>query len=255
MNIPIVMAAFGTTTRALETYSFIDKRLKKHFPDHEIFWAYSSRMVKDWIKKRRGIELGHPHQVLAELKDMGYKWAVVQSFHILCGHEFYRLVEEVKESPLRISIGLPLLSDPEDYEAVVQALLDKESSHNEKEATVLVGHGTDHPVWASYIALHYMFRDKFGPDAYVGVVEGYPSRDKIVESIYRSGIKKARIIPFMLVAGAHFQEDLMGDNDSWKAAFEKKGISVLLKSKGIGFNLDIIDIFCRHIREALDMIP
>ena len=60
---------------------------------------------------------------LEELKEMGYSWAVVQSLHLLCGHEFYRLVEEVKQSSVRTSIGLPLLSGPEDYEAVVQGLI------------------------------------------------------------------------------------------------------------------------------------
>jgi sirohydrochlorin cobaltochelatase len=79
MKTPIVMAAFGTTTRALETYSFMNERISARFPDHEIFWSYSSRMVKDWIKKRRNIDLKHPHEVLYELEEKGFSWAVVQS--------------------------------------------------------------------------------------------------------------------------------------------------------------------------------
>ena len=72
MDIPIVIAAFGTTTRALKTYECIDRQFKERFPGHEIVWAYSSRMVKDFIKKRRNIDLKHPHQVLAELFEKGY---------------------------------------------------------------------------------------------------------------------------------------------------------------------------------------
>ena len=35
-NIPVVMAAFGTTTKALETYSFMNERISTCFPGHEI---------------------------------------------------------------------------------------------------------------------------------------------------------------------------------------------------------------------------
>ena len=74
---PIVIATFGTTTRALKTYDFIDHILHAEFPGHEIRWAYASRMVRDWIKKRRDIDLKHPHEVLAVLADAGHSWAAV----------------------------------------------------------------------------------------------------------------------------------------------------------------------------------
>jgi sirohydrochlorin cobaltochelatase len=254
MKTPIVMAAFGTTTRALETYSFIDEICRERFPDHEILWSYSSRLVKDWIKKRSNINLKHPYEVLAELKERSCSWAVVQSLHLLCGHEFYRLVEEVKRGSVRTSIGLPLLSGPEDYEAVVQGLGSR-FSDLEDEAIVLVGHGTDHPIWSSYMALHRMFRERFGPKIFVGVIEGYGSRDKIVENVKKAGFKKVRLTPFMLVAGTHFQEDLAGDDDSWKTAFEEREISVLFERKGLGFCKDIVEIFCMHTKDALDVIP
>jgi len=45
------LTAFGTTSKALKTYSYIDEKLSGYFKGHEILWAYSSRMVKDWIKK------------------------------------------------------------------------------------------------------------------------------------------------------------------------------------------------------------
>ena len=190
----------------------------------------------------------------AELGEKGYSWAVVQSLHLLCGHEFYRLVEEVKQSPVRTSIGLPLLSGPEDYEAVVQGLGSTFPDHA-NEAIVLVGHGTDHPAWSSYIALSHMFHEKFGPRIFMGVVEGYPSREKIVETVKKAGFKKVLLIPFMLVAGVHFQEDLAGEEDSWKTAFEEEQILVSIEKAGLGFQPGIIEIFCRHIQEALDVIP
>jgi len=257
-KIPIVMAAFGTTARAFDTYSFIDKKCKKRFPGHEIFWSYSSRMVKDLIKKRDNIDLKHPHQVLSELKEKGYSWSVVQSLHLFCGHEFFRLVDEVGQNfagtSTRTSIGLPLLSGPWDYKAVVEAI-GTGFPDDEDMAVVMVGHGTDHPVWSSYVALHHMFREKFGPRIFMGVVEGYPLREEIVAGVKRAGFRKVLLISFMLVAGVHFIEDLLGEEDSWKTAFEDNGISVSVENTGTGFNDSIIEIFCKHIEDAMDVIP
>jgi len=254
MKPPIVIAAFGTTTKALKTYSLINQRLIERFPDNEILWSYSSRMVKDWIKKRRNIDLKHPHQVLFDLKEKGYTWAVVQSLHVLNGHEFYRLVDESQNCDIRTSIGLPLLSSPEDFNKAITALQDSFPTH-EDEALVMVGHGTDHPCWSVYVALNQMLREKLGLKIFTGVVEGYPAKEKIVEEVKKAGFKKVRIIPFMLVAGVHFHEDLAGNEDSWKSTFEKEKIFVTLEKKGLGSYPGIIDIFSKHIQEALDVIP
>jgi len=255
MKIPIVIAAFGTTTRALDTYSFINEIFKKHFSDSEILWSYSSRMVKDRLKKRQNIDLKHPHQVLSELKERGNQWAVVQSLHLTNGHEFYRLVEESGQCDIRTSIGLPLLSSPEDYIAVVKAM-EPVINNRKDEALVMVGHGTDHPSWASYVALNHMFYEKYGQKVFLGVVEGgYPLRKNIIDGIKKSVFQNVTLVPFMLVAGMHFQEDLAGNEDSWKTAFEHEGIPVSVKAEGLGYNRNIIEIFCRHIEEAFDVIP
>lgn len=254
MNVPIVIAAFGTTTRALETYAHIDQQMKRRFPEHEIAWAFSSRMVKDFIKKRRDIDLKHPHQVLAELREKGHDWAVVQSLHLLNGHEFYRLVQESQACDIRTSMGLPLLTDPEDMETVVDGIGRCYNSF-ENEVAILIGHGTDHPTWASYMALHHLFRERFGPRVFVSVVEGYPSRDEVVAAIKRLNCRMVRLIPFMIVAGTHMKEDIAGGEDSWKDAFEREGIEVRLEDQGLGFNPCVIDVFSQHIQEAIDIIP
>lgn len=254
MKTPIVMTAFGTTTRALDTYDFMNERLTAHFKDHKVLWAYSSRMVKDWIKRRRNMDIEHPHEILAKLSSKGHSWAVVQSLHLFCGHEFYRMVKEAESCDLRTSIGLPLLTEPEDYESVLKYLKNKFIRNNE-EAIVLVGHGTDHPVWSSYLALQLMLQKEIGQKYYIGVVEGFPERSEIIDCVKKSGFKKVRLIPFMLVAGTHFQEDLIGGKDSWKTAFEQEGISVTAETQGLGMNKNIIEIFIRHIEDALYVIP
>ena len=254
-SIPIVMAAFGTTTRAMNTYSFIDKVCKERFPGHDLYWAFSSRIVKDQSKQRHNTNMQHPHQVLSKLREMGHEWAVVQSLHLMWGHEFYRLVDEVADCGIRTSMGLPLLSEPKDYKEAV-GVMSETFRDPEDEAVVLVGHGTDHPSWCSYVALNHIFREKIDSGIFVGVVEdGYPSMRSVVQEVRETGYRRVRIIPFMLVAGMHFEEDLSGGNGSWQFAFEEEGIAVSLDSQGLGFYSGIIELYCRHIEEALDVIP
>lgn len=253
-SIPIVITAFGTTTKALKTYDRVDAFVRKRFPGHEIRWAYTSRMVKDRVKRSRNLDFPDPGEVLSALHDEGHIWAVVQSLHVLCGHEFDRLVEVATAGPVRAAMGLPLLSAPEDFDEVV-AVMAPEIRPGADEAVVLVGHGTDHPIWCAYDALEQRFQRAVGPQAHVGLVEGLPGPVEILDRVQAAGCSRVRLVPFMLVAGRHVLEDLAGPEDSWKAAFEARGIEVSLDEQGLGGREGIIEIFCRHIAQALDVIP
>ena len=60
----------------------------------------------------------------------------------------------------------------------------------------------------------------------------------------------------MLVAGVHFEEDLVGNGkDSWKNRIEREGIEVRAIDKGLGFHRPIVEIFIDHIKYALNAIP
>ncbi len=259
MKTPIVLSAFGTTSRALDTYEFMDEKFKAAFPDHEIIWAYASRMVMDRNKKTNNGDFRYPHEVLADLKERGHEWAVVQSLHLMCGHEFYRLVDEAESSGMRTVMGLPLLSFPDDYKMVVEAMAKQlpllDACRGDGEAVVMVGHGTDHPSWSAYLSLNHMFAEMFH-NVWVGVVEeGYPDMEEIIRDVKDAGFLKVRLVPFMLTAGVHFEEDLAGEEDSWKSAFQAEGMDVALEPKGLGFNPGIVDVYMNHIEEALKIVP
>ncbi len=254
MNPPIVIAAFGTTSRTRSAYEIVNQRLKERFMDHEIHWAYTSRIVRSHLKKRH-IDTATPAQVVARLADEGHRWAVVQALTMICGHEFYRLVREVQHKACRVSIGHSLLCSPEDHHAVAE-VLSPVFGKDENEAVVLVGHGTDHCIWSVYPAFYGRLRGLYGNRAYGGMIEeGYPDREVIIDDIRAAGFNRARIVPFMLVAGLHFEEDLVGDDDSWKTAFERQGIETHFEPQGLVTQGSIIDIFADHIQSALDTIP
>ncbi len=254
MTPPIIVAAFGTTSQARAVYDRVDARLRQHFADHEIHWAFTSRIVRRHLKTHR-IATRSPAEVLAGLAAQGHRWAVVQSLTMICGHEFYRLVSEVQHPTCRVSVGHSLLCSPHDHHAAALALAPV-LTRDESEAVVLVGHGTDHCAWTTYPAFYQRLGQMYGQRVFGGMIEeGWPDRDNIIGKIVDAGFHRVRLVPFMLVAGVHFQEDLAGPEDSWKTALEAQGIQVVLESESLGPRLPIIDIFAEHIRSALEVIP
>jgi sirohydrochlorin cobaltochelatase len=254
MDYPIVIAAFGTTSRARATYAVVDTRLKTRFPENEIYWAYSSRIVRHKLSQN-DIELPSPPMVLNKIAAIGHKWAVVQSFNMICGHEFDRLKDEVLNGPVRVSIGHSLLCGSNDFMAVSKAMAPV-FAKDPDEAVVLIGHGTDHYSWSVYPAFEHLLKQQYGNRAFVGVVEGdWPTREDTINQVTTAGFKHVRLVPFMLVAGMHFKEDLAGPEDSWKVAFEDRKIAVSLELDAIGSYPGIIDIFGDHIESAMDVIP
>jgi sirohydrochlorin cobaltochelatase len=255
MKPPIVMAAFGTTTRAMSTYAVIHQRCKARFPDHPIRWAYSSRQVVARAKADKRAVLS-PADLLQSLEQEGHDWAVVQSLHLLCGHEFHRLTEAISRLRIRCSVGLPLLHSPADYHRLARVIAEEYPDPG-NQALVLVGHGTDHPIWCAYPALEAVLRRHLGDRVFLGVVEHGPAEpESVAGAVKAAGFQSARLIPLLLVAGVHFHEDLCGDDpDSWKAVFASQGIAVQAEERGLGRYPGVVDIFCDHIDQALDLVP
>ena len=251
---PIVIAAFGTATKAVAGYDYLDARIRSRFPDHEVLWAFSARMVKERAAGQQQT-ISSPGEVLEQLSRRHYPWAVVQSLHLLGGHEFCRLIEETDKSPIRTSIGLPLLSSPPDFQSLCTSLAPLINSHPD-QAILLVGHGTDHPAWCAYPALQHFMHRYFGPRVFVGVIEGYPPSTEVIADITAAGYTKVRIIPLLLVAGMHFQRDLTGGRqDSWTTLLAQADIRVESIEQGLGTLPAISDMFCQHIKDALAIIP
>ncbi len=213
-------------------------------------------MIKDPGSGHAQDSVSSPHEILEELARQNHRWAVVQSLHLLAGHEFIRLVEETKRSPIRTSIGLPLLTSPDDYQALCTSLAPLINGHPD-QAILLVGHGTDHPAWSAYPALQYFMRRHFGPRVFVGVIEeSLPSGQEVIASLRAAGHKKVCIIPLLLVAGMHFHRDLVGGSkESWLSLLAQADIGVEIIEQGLGMVPAIGDMFCRHIEEALMIIP
>lgn len=250
MNIPIIMSAFGTTSKAIATYTLLDECVRKDFPQSEIIWAYSSKAVHRELQDRKQSTILRPEEVLLQLAERGISKAIVQSLHLFPGTEFHSLIKIVRRSQLNCAVGMPLLTNPADYDQIGEILRPIISERPDK-AILVLGHGTNHPTWTAYYCLEKILRKKFGGRVYVGVVEKYPDTSSLVDDIANQGFSEVCIIPLFLVAGMHFKRDIISDsNTSWKSRLESRKLKVESIDYGLGHYSGIDNIITRHIKEA-----
>ena len=253
----ILLVTFGTSySEARVAFDNIEAIVKAEFPDVEIRWAYTSKMIRKIIKKR-GEHIDSPAEALAKLGEDGYTHVAVQSLHVIPGEEYENLkitVEAFNKMPkgiIQAKLGLPLLYSNADNKKLA-SFIDTEfaSKLNKNSALVLMGHGTHHPSNIFYPGFQYYLSQK--SDKYLmGTVEGFPLLEQVIEQLKEKKIKKVTLTPFMSVAGDHAQNDMAGDEeDSWKSVLEKEGFEVEVVLKGLAEYNPVVNIWIEHLKDV-----
>ena len=264
----VVIAAFGTSTKAQVTYDVFEKQLREALPGTEIRWGFTSEVIRERVNARRA-EKGDPtrlrsvQQALADLEAEGYTRVAVQPLHISPGEEYEEVLRIVERFPgLRIEVGETLLHRWESVHAVVEAL-SKDFLSPDSGCNVIVAHGSPTTGVGSNTTLlgldRYLSR-RFR-NAFLGCVEGVIPKEDALEAAAACPGPMVRFIPLMFVGGDHVMNDVMGDDgQSWKAAIERAGKTVDIPTmelegqtyyKGLGFLPEVNKIFIREIRRSL----
>jgi sirohydrochlorin cobaltochelatase len=67
------------------------------------------------------------------------------------------------------------------------------------------------------------------------------------------GARVVRLLPFLLVAGGHAENDIFGCSPaSWKSTLEREGYEVVVDRRGLGERAEIVSRFLEHTRNALE---
>ena len=239
----IIAASFGTVYKDTceNTIGNIENALKNAFQAVPVFRAFTSRMIVDMVKKNGSFEIDLLSDVIGKLKNDGYTDIFVQPTHIMNGPDY----ESVKNEALTfegVTVGIPLLNNEADCTDL--ALVLKEELGNYADcAVVLAGHGADQP----YNDIYTQLEDKIGDKNYfISLLHGKPDIDDILERVKRSGLKRVCLAPLMISFGGHARKNVMGDNNSWKSAFEDAGFEVICHEKGIGEYKGVAAMICFH---------
>lgn len=261
-NPAIIIAAFGSTNRAKYALELFSRALEEKHPEEKIYWAYTSEI----IRKRLG--LPSLQQTLAQVEADGYRKAVVQPIHIFPGTEYQQLAETCNFFPgLRVLVGETLFHR---WDFVIEILeaIEPEFLAPEEGYNLLAIHGTPlaaDPANIIYLGFERMLMDKY-PNVSAAAVEGVPYYKAVFARMNRAGIadtyNKIKIIPMMYFAGLHAEEDLMGDEESWKKSLQELGFEVECPTvvfenqeyfKGMAHYPEVNEAFIARLHRALEL--
>lgn len=260
----IIVVSFGTTYRhAVETcIAPIEHEIAAAFPSYHICRAFTSRFVRRRLAQE-GMMVEGLEAVLQRLSDDGYEEVIVQPTHIIEGAEYrdrvWRVAESYRDRFARLVIGRPLLdcetSDAclSGYLAIAHAILAQIPPLGQREAVVLMGHGSKCACGSVYCCLQQAF-DSLKKAALIGVMEegDVLSFDKILEKLARyEQVRLVHLMPLLLVAGCHTQKDMTGEGRSWQARLEERGYSVRPYLHGLGENPAVRALYVQRVSEMV----
>jgi sirohydrochlorin cobaltochelatase len=257
----ILVVSFGTSVlSALEAcIEGTENKIKESFPEYEVRRAFTSYMIMKKLKLENNIHIDTVEEALEKMKDEAFTHVYVQPLHIMPGDEYDKVIRGVfkyEKAFSQLIFGRPILYREKDYDIAVDALKTQFPKLKERQAIVLMGHGSSHPANATYSLLQCILVDKGLDNAYVGTVEGYPTLTNVIPKLKADGIMEVILMPFMLVAGDHAINDMGGqDEDSWKNQLEDQGFKVSIYLHGLGENKEFQNIYVQHIRDCLEGNP
>ncbi|WP_028583902.1 sirohydrochlorin cobaltochelatase [Desulfogranum mediterraneum] len=259
----IVITAFGSSSQGSRGIQLIRQRLEQEFPGQELFWAYSSEII------RKKEQLPSLQETLAQVEAAGYRKVIVQPLHIFPGTEYQQLVETCNYFPgLRVIVG-ETLCHRWDFIHQVLGVVAQDFLGQEEGLNLLALHGT--PLAADPANIIYLGIEQLVTAGYANVrvasIEGIPEHRGVIRQIKsccRAGTeKRVRIIPMMLLAGVHVEDDLLGEEESWRLLLEEQGFTVdcptLLYEgatyyKGLAFRPECVDFFMDRLKRSLSLM-
>ena len=160
----ILVVSFGTSVNETreKTIDCIEADIREANPDASIYRAWTSKMIIRNLKNRDGVTIHTVKEAMEAMIRDGIKELIVQPTHIINGIENDLMKEDVlayADHFDSIRFGTPLLTSTKDIEEAIRAFMEDWKDLPEKEALVLMGHGTTHYANTAYAALDYTFKD------------------------------------------------------------------------------------------------
>ena len=259
----ILVMTFGTTfadTRA-KTIDAVEAAIQKAQPDIPVFEAYTSHIIIDRVKAKEGIQKMTPEEAFSKLKAEGYTRVAVVSLDVIPGMEYSydSIITKMQMSKFKeLSLATPLMyfqgteGEPDQVVDFLNAVKSQFPVMGKEDATLIMAHGTPHPGNAYYSVIQDRIEKLGMNNVFVYSVEGRPNLDDVIPKLKAKGFKNVTLMPIMMVAGDHANNDMAGDDpDSHKSILTKAGFKVNTYIHGLGENENVRALYIQRANEAL----
>lgn len=257
---PVILAvSFGTSYNDNRDLSIgaVEEALQAAFPDYEVRRAFTSQTIIDILAERDDLDIDNVTEAMDRLVADGVTDVVIQPTHVMPGFEYDDVMAEIatyEDQFDSFKVGAPLLTGDADFDQLVTVLTEETADYAaEGTAIVFMGHGTEHDANATYATLQQKLTDAGYDSYFIGTVEATPSLDDVLAQVQATDATKVVLLPLMIVAGDHANNDMAGDeDDSWKTAFTTAGYEVECVLKGLGQYEGVQQMIVAHTQAAID---
>lgn len=258
----ILVLSFGTTYKGSrqKTIDQTVDAIKAAHPDQKVVVAFTSHIIVDRIKAKEGLTIPTPEQAMAQLKKEGYTRVAITSLDVIPGMEYAydsAIFDLYKKDFKKMTLGTPLMywmgqeDQRDDIAEFVKAFSTQFPKIGKKDAILVMAHGTPHPANAYYSVVQNRLDAANLGNVYIYSVEGWPHLDTVIPQLKAKGIENVILMPMMMVAGDHANNDMAGaDDDSHKSILEKEGFTVTTYIHGLGENEAVRQMFVERADEA-----
>ena len=262
----MVVMSFGTTYKdtRMKTIDATVDAIKAAHPNTKVITAFTSHIIRDRIQQKEGITYPTPEEALAELKKDGYTRVALASLDVIPGMEYnydaavYNLY---KNDFKKMTLGTSLMywmGQENQTDQVIETLKAVQSQFpklGKEDGLLIMAHGTPDPSNAYYSVIQDRIHTLGMKNVFIYTVEGTPNLEQVIPQLKLHGIKHVTLMPFMMVAGDHANNDMAGNEpDSHKSILEKEGFKVDTYIHGLGENQNIRNLFVERANEAWDAL-
>lgn len=262
----MVVMSFGTTykdTRVKTIDATVDA-IKAAHPNTKVITAFTSHIIRDRIQQKEGITYPTPEEALAELKKDGYTRVALASLDVIPGMEYNydaAVFNLYKNDFKKMTLGTSLMywmGQENQTDQVIETLKAVQSQFpklGKEDGLLIMAHGTPDPSNAYYSVIQDRIHTLGMKNVFIYTVEGTPNLEQVIPQLKLHGIKHVTLMPFMMVAGDHANNDMAGNEpDSHKSILEKEGFKVDTYIHGLGENQNIRNLFVERANEAWDAL-
>ena len=261
----IVVLSFGTTFKD-QRAKVIDataNAIANAHPNAKVFTAFTSHIVIKHIAQEEGsCPYMTPEDTLKHLMREGYTRVALVPLNVVPGIEYnyeVALFHEFKSQFKAMTLATPLMywqgqeDQRDDVLQVMQSL--HLPAYKKGTAILLMAHGTPDPSNAYYSVMQNKLKAMKRNDVHIYTVEGWPRLEDWAGKLKMHKVEKIILMPLMMVAGDHANNDMAGDEeDSHKSILEKMGFKVETRLQGLGENKKIRNIFVERADEAWEAL-
>lgn len=247
MSTAIVLAAFGASSATARlAYRNFESAIERAHPGLPVLRAYTSRRVVERARAE-GTPIPGLEETAEQVRAAGYERIVVLPLLTVAGEEYSKVARFCWGGP-RVACAAPLLAEPGDASAAMDALRPQILP----DATnIIVCHGNrTHEQYNALLLELASVAESTHSNCVVASIEGAPGTTPLARARKLAHVVgHAHFVPFMLVAGQHISQDVMGrGDDSWMS---RVGARVSTCAPPMAWSAEVVHLYLARLDKAL----